>query len=52
MFDHAHIGGFDGAFAESQRLAVLRVALLETAQAIVGPDVLDILITDIVRQEM
>lgn len=52
LFDHAHIGGFDGAFTESQRLSVLRVALLETAQAIVGPDVLDILITDIVRQEM
>lgn len=52
MFDHAHVGGFDGAFTESERLTVLRVALLETANAIVGPLVSDILITDIVRQEM
>lgn len=52
MFDHAHIGGFDGAFTESGRLSILRVALLEAAQTVIGKDVSDILITDIVRQEM
>ena len=52
LFDHAHIGGFDGAFTESGRLSILRVALLEAAQSIIGNDVQDVLITDIVRQEM
>lgn len=52
LFDHAHIGGFDGAFTESGRLSILRVALLEAAQSVIGDDVSDILITDIVRQEM
>jgi hypothetical protein len=52
LFDHAHIGGFDGAFTESGRLSILRVALLEAAQSVIGPDISDILITDIVRQEM
>lgn len=52
LFDHAHIGGFDGAFTESGRLSILRVALLEAAQSVIGTDVSDILITDIVRQEM
>ena len=52
LFDHAHVGGFNGAFTESGRLSVLRVALLEAAQSIVGQEISDILITDIVRQEM
>ena len=52
LFDHAHVGGFDGAFTESGRLTVLRVALLEAAQSVVGTEISDILITDIVRQEM
>lgn len=52
LFDHAHMGGFDGAFTESGRLSLLRVALLEAAQATVGKEVTDILITDIVRQEV
>lgn len=52
LFDHAAIGGFDGPFTESERLSVLRVALLEAAQNDIGKDVSDILITDIVRQEM
>lgn len=52
LFDHAFVGGFDGAFTESSRLVSLRVALLEAAQAVLGDIVTDILITDIVRQEM
>ena len=52
LFDHAHVGGFNGAFTESGRLSLLRVALLEAAQSVVGQKVSDILITDIVRQEM
>lgn len=52
LFDHAHIGGFDGTFTESGRLSMLRVALLEAAQSVIGASVSDILITDIVRQEL
>ena len=52
LFDHAHVGGFDGTFTESGRLSVLRVALLEAAQSVIGATVSDILITDIVRQEL
>lgn len=52
LFDHAHVGGFDGAFTESGRLSKLRIALLESAQSVVGKEVSDILITDIVRQEV
>lgn len=52
LFDHAFIGGFDGTFTESSRIAALKVALLEAAQSVLGDLVSDILITDIVRQEM
>lgn len=52
LFDHSHIGGFDGTFTESGRLSVLKVALLEAAQSVVGAIVTDVIITDIVRQEM
>ena len=51
LFDHAHMGGFDGPFTEAGRLELLRVALLESAQSVIGPEVTDILITDLVRQE-
>ena len=52
LFDHSHIGGFDGTFTESSRLSVLKVALLEAAQSVLGPVVSDVIVTDIVRQEM
>ncbi len=52
LFDHSHIGGFDGAFTESSRMSVLKVALLEAAQSVVGSIVTDVIITDIVRQEV
>lgn len=52
LFDHSHIGGFDGAFTETSRIAVLKTALLEAGQAVVGSVISDIVITDIVRQEM
>ena len=52
LFDHSHIGGFDGAFTESSRMAALRTALLEAARSVSGKAVSDVLITDIARQEM
>lgn len=51
MFDHANIGGFSGNFTQNSTLRVLRNDLLQTARRIVGPDVTDVLITDIVRQD-
>lgn len=52
MFDHAAIGGFDGAFANNQNLKRLRRALKEEAYATLGDRLNDVLITDIVRQDL
>lgn len=52
LFDHSHIGGFDGAFTESGRMDVLRTALLEAAQSVAGKAISNVLITEIARQEM
>lgn len=51
MFDHANAGGFKGAFTDGSNMVLLRRALLETSQRIMGKDVSDILIVDIVRQD-
>ncbi len=51
MFDHANAGGFDGAFTEAGKMNILRQALLETARNILGATVLDVMITDIIRQD-
>ena len=50
MFDHANAGGFDGMFTANNTMALLRQALLETAQSVLGRDVVrGVLITDILR---
>lgn len=51
MFDHANAGGFNGSFTDGSNLILLRKALLESAQTTVGDMVLDVLISDIVRQD-
>ncbi|SMR83476.1 Flagellar basal body-associated protein FliL [Aliiroseovarius halocynthiae] len=51
MFNHANTGGFDGMFTQSSRLDPLRAALLEVAQSILGKNVKDVLVTNIVRQD-
>jgi len=51
LFDHANAGGFRGAFTEANNMTVLRHALLEVAQKVLGPLVSDVLIVDIVRQD-
>ena len=51
MFDHANVGGFDGAFTEANNLAVLRRALLEASQKVMGKQVADVLIIEIARQD-
>lgn len=51
LFDHANAGGFDGAFTSSTHMDVLRQSLLETARDVLGKDVRNVLIVDIVRQD-
>jgi len=52
MFDHANMGGFDGAFTRSGRLETLRTALTETARGVIGPNLRKVLIVDIARQDV
>ncbi len=51
LFDHANSGGFDGAFTAGTTMDQLRRALLDMARKVVGPEVTDVLIEDIVRQD-
>jgi flagellar FliL protein len=51
LFDHSSIGGFSGSFANTENLLRLRRSLLETAIKIIGPNVNDVLVTDIARQD-
>ena len=52
LFDHANIGGFEGEFTNANNMAVLRSALKDVAQSIVGAVVSGVLITDIARQDI
>ena len=51
LFDHANVGGFEGAFTDGANLVFLRTALLEAAKSTLGDDVTDVLISDIARQD-
>lgn len=51
LFDHANMGGFQGAFTQSDTLDLLRTALREVAQKELGDEVVDVLIIDISRQD-
>ncbi|PFG61607.1 flagellar basal body-associated protein FliL [Thioclava sp. ES.031] len=51
LFDHANTGGFQGLFTDSANMSRLRRALTETARSILGPGVLAVLVSDIVRQD-
>ncbi|WP_116133237.1 flagellar basal body-associated FliL family protein [Tropicimonas sp. IMCC34043] len=52
MFAHANAGGFDGTFTQVSNLDDLRVALRETATRLLGEAVVDVLVTDIARQDI
>jgi hypothetical protein len=52
LFDHANMGGFEGEFTNSNNMDVLRGALTEVAQDILGKGVTGILITDLARQDV
>lgn len=51
FFDHANMGGFSGVFTRVETLDLLRGALREAARKSLGPALLDVLITDIVRKD-
>ena len=52
LFDHANMGGFRGAFTRSDVMIPLRTALREAAQRELGPDIVDVLIMEISRQDV
>ncbi len=52
MFDHANLGGFNGAFTDTLTLDRLRKTLFETSQFVLGEVVTDVLIQDIARQDV
>lgn len=51
MFDHANTGGFSGNFTTGTKMRALRNELLRVAQDVSGPDVTDVLVIDLVRQD-
>lgn len=51
LFDFANSGGFSGEFTETATLDVLRHGLLNVAKGILGEPVIDVLITDLIRQD-
>ncbi|SMX40358.1 flagellar basal body-associated FliL family protein [Octadecabacter ascidiaceicola] len=52
MFDHANIGGFNGAFTASSNMRILREALQDAADQVMRGHITDVLIVDIVRQDV
>ncbi len=52
MFDHANIGGFDGAFTQADTLDILRASLTDAARNVVDGEVFGVLIVDIARQDV
>lgn len=51
LFDHANLGGFEGMFTSGEALLGLRRTLREAARSEIGPQLHDVLITELLRQE-
>ena len=52
MFNHANMGGFNGAFTASSNMRLLREALKDAAEEVMRGHITDVLIVDIVRQDI
>ncbi|MCC5972886.1 MAG: flagellar basal body-associated FliL family protein [Rubellimicrobium sp.] len=52
LFDHANTGGFDGAFTATTPMQALRGGLRAAARDALGDAIMDVLITDLVRQDV
>ena len=51
LFEHAYTGGFTGDFTAENVMRDLRRNLLISARKVAGPDVRDVLVVDILRQD-
>ncbi len=51
LFDHANMGGFNGAFTRPENLNVLRGALSDVAKREMGDGIHGVLISNIARQD-
>jgi flagellar basal body-associated protein FliL len=51
LFEHAYTGGFQGDFTAAHVMRELRKNLVAAVRKIAGPDVRDVLVTDIMRQD-
>ncbi len=51
LFRHANTGGFSGAFTSGEKMSDLRRALNVAAHEVLGPVAIQVLVTDILRQE-
>ncbi len=51
LFDHANTGGFKGSFTDGPNMTFLRKALKEVAQSTIGESIIDVLVTDLARQD-
>lgn len=51
LFDHANTGGFDGAYTSAALMEALRKTLMDAAVSVMGEDVTDVLVSDIIRQD-
>ena len=52
MFEHANMGGFNGAFTATSNMRLLREALKQAADDVMQGHITDVLIVDIVRQDV
>ena len=52
LFDHANSGGFSGSFTDAHVMAGLRSGMRSASTALMGEDVKDVLVLDIVRQDV
>ena len=50
LFRHANTGGFNGDFTSGEKMADLRRALNSAAAQVLGPAVIQVLVTDILRK--
>lgn len=52
LFAHANTGGFDGNFTSDTKMSDLRGELLEAVTEIIGEYALNVLVTELVRQDL
>ncbi len=52
LFDHANTGGFSGNFTQTRKMQILHQTLVDAAQHVLGPQIVDVAISDIARQDL